>query len=285
MNHSLKRLAARLLLVVAAAVPAVASASEGGYPLDRFPVEKLNDPAALQRGARTFVNYCLSCHSASAMRYNRLRDIGLDDAQIKANLMFTADKVGEPMRIAMRPDDAKLWFGVRPPDLSVIARARTSEAGSGADWLYTYLRSYYRDSGRATGWNNALFPNVGMPNALWQLQGTRTATLTEVRPEGEHGVMKTVMHFDTSGAVTETKEKVEGHAHDGTTYMLGEPTGGRQSRAEFDGTVADLVAYLTYMSDPTAKTRTRLGVWVLLYLGLLFVAAWYLNKVFWKDIH
>ena len=142
MNHSFKRLISRALVVVAASLPLASfAAGDGEYPLDPFPVEKLQDPASLQNGAKLFVNYCLSCHSASAMRYNRLRDIGLDEDQIKANLLFTAEKVGDPMTIAMRPDDAKTWFGAMPPDLSLVARSRASGAGSGADWLFTYLRA------------------------------------------------------------------------------------------------------------------------------------------------
>src|SRR5690606_23931036 len=147
MNHSLKRLISGALVVVATSLPfASFAAGDGEYPLDPFPVAKLNDPASLQNGAKLFVNYCLSCHSASSMRYNRLQDIGLTDDQIKANLLFAGDKAGDLMTVAMRPADARAWFGVQPPDLSVIARARSSSAGSGADWLFTYLRAYYRDS-------------------------------------------------------------------------------------------------------------------------------------------
>ena len=140
----LKRLIATLVLL-----PALAFAEEGGYPLDRAP-EQGNNLSALQNGAKLFVNYCLNCHSASSMRYNRLRDIGLTEDQIKNNLLFTSDKVGGMMTIAMAPKDAKEWFGAAPPDLSVIARAKASEAGSGPDWIYTYLRSYYRDDSRPT---------------------------------------------------------------------------------------------------------------------------------------
>ena len=285
MNHSLKRLFARALVVVAASLP-LASFAAGGdeYPLDPFPIDKLNDPASLQNGAKLFVNYCLSCHSASAMRYNRLQDIGLTDAQIKANLLFAGDKVGDQMTIAMRPSDAKEWFGAAPPDLSLVVRSRASPAGTGADWLFTYLRAYYRDETTATGWNNAVFPNVGMPNVFWQLQGTRSATIEEVKAGADHHFTREVTLVDANGVATTQSEPVEGHPHAGRTIKLSAPEGGLQSRAEFDENMADLVAYMTYMSDPTARTRTRLGVWVLLYLGLLFVAAWVLNKAFWKDV-
>lgn len=285
MMHSLKRLISGALVVVAASLPLSSlAAGDGEYPLDPFPVAKLNDPAALQNGAKLFVNYCLSCHSASAMRYNRLQDIGLTDDQIKANLLFTAEKVGDPMTIAMRPDDAKTWFGAMPPDLSLVARSRASGAGTGADWLFTYLRAYYRDETTATGWNNALFPNVGMPHVFWELQGTRPATIEEVKASGDHQFTREITRIDTNGVATTESEPVEGHPHTGRTIRLGAPEGGTQSRAEFNDNVADLVAYMTYMSDPTARKRNQLGVWVLLYLGVLFVAAWMLNKAFWKDV-
>ena len=141
--------------------PLLAVASGAEVHLDKAPVS--TDPAALQNGAKLFVNYCLNCHGASYMRYNRLEQIGLSEQMIRDNLMFTADKIGEPMRIAMQRDEAKQWFGAAPPDLTVIARSRASEVGSGADWLYTYLRGFYRDDTRPTGWNNVIFENVGMP--------------------------------------------------------------------------------------------------------------------------
>jgi ubiquinol-cytochrome c reductase cytochrome c1 subunit len=167
------------ILAILLFAPALAFASEGGYRLDRAP----NDPrdlVSLQSGARTYMNYCLGCHGMQFMRYDGLKEIGLSEAQIKDNLMFTADKVGEPMRIAFNPKDAKSWFGVAPPDLSVIARSR------GADWLYTYLRTFYRDPKTVTGWNNAVFPNVGMPHALWTLQGQRGLEV-ESKKEGGAG--------------------------------------------------------------------------------------------------
>jgi ubiquinol-cytochrome c reductase cytochrome c1 subunit len=152
----------RTLLAALLFVPAVALA-EATYPLDRAPIEP-RDLVSLQAGARTFVNYCLNCHGAQYMRYNRLGDLGLTEAQIRDNLMFAAEKVGETMTAAMSVKDGKAWFGVPPPDLSVIARAR------GADWLYTYLRTFYPDEQTPSGWNNRVFANVAMPHVLWQLQ-------------------------------------------------------------------------------------------------------------------
>lgn len=213
--------------------------------LDKAP-DRTGNNAALQRGAKTFVNYCLNCHSASYMRYNRLSDIGLSDAQIKDNLLFTADKVGEPMKVALQRADGRVFFGAAPPDLTVIARARGSESGSGADWLYTYLRSFYRDSERPTGWNNTVFPNVGMPHVLWELQGDQV--------QGEHHALE-----------------------------LANP--GKLSAAEYDSMVGDLVGYLNYMGEPGAEARKRLGVFVLLGLFLLFILTYALKREYWKDVH
>lgn len=264
--------------------PAPANAAGGDVPLDRFPTAKLQDPAALQNGARLFVNYCLNCHSAQLMRYNRLQDIGLTDAQIKDNLLFTGTKVGDTMKIAMSPEDAKSWFGALPPDLSVTGRARASHSGSGADWLYSYLRAYYRDNTRATGWNNAVFPNVGMPHVLWELQGSRGATIEEVK-RSEGAFVKTVITFDAQGHRSEKSEKItSGYPHESSKISLGTSSGGKLSQAEFDGQIADLVAYLTYMADPSARQRVKLGVWVVLFLLFFTVFAWWLNREYWKDV-
>jgi len=251
----LKKLIAAVILV-----PAFALAAEASFPLDQAP-DRTDNLASLQRGARLFVNYCLNCHSASSMRYNRLRDIGLTEDQIKNNLLFATDKVGSLMTIAMQPKDAKAWFGTPPPDLSVIARAKASEAGSGADWLYTYLRTFYQDDSRPTGWNNMVFPNVGMPHVLWELQGIQVPQYVEEKSLGEGG--------------GETEKKFVGFkkVRDGTMSPL-----------EYDNAVADLVSYLQWMSEPSAHTRKRLGVWVLLFLGAFMVLAWRLNASYWKDI-
>ncbi len=225
--------------------PLLAFAAGAELHLDKAP-NKANDMAALQHGAKLFVNYCLNCHSASYLRYNRLNDIGLTEEQIKGNLLFTAEKTGETMTIAMQRADAKVWFGTPPPDLTVIARARSSEFGSGADWLYTYLRGFYRDDARPTGWNNVVFANVGMPHVLWELQG----------------------------------EQVVGADH---KLQLAKP--GKMKPAEYDAAVADLVAFLNWMGEPMAEFRKNLGVIVLIALALLFVFAYALKREYWKDIH
>lgn len=157
---------------------ALATAAGPSAKLDTVEIDLL-DKASLQRGAHTFMNYCLSCHGAALMRYNRMaKDLGLTDEQVAENLMFTTDKIGDTMQIAMRPEDAKRWFGVAPPDLSVIARAR------GTDWLYTYLRTFYLDDSRPMGTNNLAFKDVGMPHVLWEQQGYQAMD--------EHGQLQVV---------------------------------------------------------------------------------------------
>lgn len=239
-------------------LPALALANEG-YPLDHAP-DRSNNMAALQNGAKLFVNYCLNCHAAASMRYNRLKDLGLTDDQIKGNLLLAGEKVGDLMTTNLSVKDAKAWFGAAPPDLSVIARSKSSEAGSGPDWLYTYLRTYYKDDSRPTGWNNMVFPNVGMPHVLWELQGVRTAEFEDV--VDEHDSTKKTSEFK--------KFNVE--------------SAGKLTELEFDNQVGDLVAYLNWMGEPAQNTRKRLGVWVLLWMGLLSVLAWRLNASYWKEV-
>lgn len=240
----------KLIVIFALLLPVVAQANEG-VALDKAPINQ-DDQESLQRGARTFVNYCLNCHGAAAMRYNRLRDIGLTEAEIKANLLLAGEKVGETMNVALKPADGKAWFGNPPPDLSVIARSRTP------DWLYTYLRSFYRDETRPTGWNNTVFPNVAMPHILWQLQGEQHLQVEETK--------------DAQGNVIETHKLV-----------LAKP--GTLSPVQYDAMVADLVNYLAYMSEPAKMKRLHLGVAVLLFLAIFFMLALALKKEFWKDVH
>lgn len=248
-------------LLAALSLASSVAASEGGIAWDRFPQERMTNVAALQSGAHLFVNYCLNCHSASYMRFNRLRDLGLSESEIKSNLLFTTDKVGETMKVALDPKQAKEWFGALPPDLTVIARSRADIGkGSGADYLYTYLRSYYRDPGKVTGWNNLAFPNVGMPHVLWQLQGQRSAKFVDAKDP--HDASKTVHLFDRYETIAP----------------------GTLSPREYDESVADLVAYLQWMGEPAQGQRVRVGVWVLIFLGLFIVVAWRLNASYWKDV-
>ena len=250
-----------LTLVMAFGLTAGAHAAGGGIAWDKFPQEKATDLASLQNGAKLFVNYCLNCHAAAFMRYNRLRDIGLTEAQIKSNLMFATDKVGDTMQVAITPKQGKDWFGGVPPDLTVIARSRAAFGqGSGADYLYTYLRTYFRDETKATGWDNLAFPGVGMPHVLWELQGQRAAKYVEEKDP--HDPKKTIHRFDGFEQLTP----------------------GKLSPREYDSAVGDLVAYLQWMGEPAQGQRVRLGVWVLIFLGVFTVIAWRLNAAYWKDV-
>mgnify|MGYP001627184406 CR=1 FL=1 len=240
-------LSALLALLLA---PVMGWSAGAEVKLDKAPID-LEDGLSLQRGARLFVNYCLNCHSAAYMRYNRLTDLGLSEEDIEKYLVFTGAKVGSTMTVAMNADDAKRWFGAAPPDLTVIARSR------GPDWLYTYLRTFYRDDSRALGWNNLTFPQVGMPHALWELQGVQVLKEEEVELHGEKRLVKRL--------------------------VLAEP--GKLSRTEYDAAVADLVNYLTYMGEPARLKRIQIGIVVILFLAVLFVLTYLLKKEFWKDVH
>jgi ubiquinol-cytochrome c reductase cytochrome c1 subunit len=233
-----------------------AFAATDTIPWDKAP-NKINDLAALQNGAKLFVNYCLNCHAAAYMRFNRLTDIGLTEQQIKDNLLFTTDKVGETMKIAMDPKQAKDWFGGTPPDLTVIARSRSGKGGTGADYIYTYLRTYYRDPSKVTGWNNLAYPNVGMPHVLWELQGERKPIYNTVKSNGQ----------DTQ--VFAGWEQV---------------SPGKLSPTDYDEAVGDLVNYMQWMAEPVQNTRVRIGVWVLIFLSIFTFIAWRLNAAYWKDI-
>jgi ubiquinol-cytochrome c reductase cytochrome c1 subunit len=246
-----------MTLVAAIGFVAGAQASSGGIAWDKAPGSTTDLPS-LQNGAKLFVNYCLSCHSATFMRFNRLRDIGLTEEQIKENLLFTTEKVGDTMKASIDPRQAKEWFGANPPDLTVIARSRSAAGqGTGADYLYTYLRTYYPDDTKATGWNNLAFPNVGMPHALWELQGKRVPVYETVKEHGQ-----------------------EAHVFKGWKEI--EP--GTMSPAQYDKAVGDLVNYLQWMAEPAQNTRTRVGIAVLLFLSVMTFFAWRLNAAFWKDV-
>ncbi|MDO5087617.1 MAG: cytochrome c1 [Comamonadaceae bacterium] len=233
-----------------------AHAAGGAVHLDKAP-GKTSDLASLQNGAKIFVNYCLSCHSAAFMRFNRLQDIGLTEQQIKDNLLFTTDKVGDTMKAAIDPRQAKAWFGANPPDLTLIARSRASANGTGADYLYTLLRTYYRDPAKPTGWNNTTFPNIGMPHPLWQLQGERKPVFETRQEHGKDVQVLTGWEQITPGAMTPEK---------------------------YDETVADLVNYLQWMGEPAQNKRVAVGVFVLLFLLVFTLVAWRLNAAFWKDV-
>jgi ubiquinol-cytochrome c reductase cytochrome c1 subunit len=243
----------QLLAILLLVSPAFALASGGDVHLDAANIDPTNRDS-LQRGAKTFVNYCMGCHSAKYQRYNRLaRDLGISEEMVMENLMFTGEKIGDQMDIAMSKSMGKRWFGAAPPDLTLVSRVR------GSDWLYTYLRSFYQDDSRPFGVNNLVFDNVGMPNVLWQLQGVQEPVYKTVTDDEGH-----------EHQVLEGVELVEA---------------GTQSEEEFDRTVRDLVNFIAYMGEPIKLERQSLGVKVLLFLLLFFIVAYLLKKEYWKDVH
>jgi ubiquinol-cytochrome c reductase cytochrome c1 subunit len=240
------RLLALLLLA-----PALGWAAGVKVPLDRAPID-IHDRLSLQRGAQLFVNHCLNCHSASSMRYGRLTDLGLTEVQIRDNLLFTAEKVGEAMVAPMDPAVAKAAFGIVPPDLSLVGRSK------GPDWLYTYMRSFYRDPAAKSGWNNLVFPNVAMPHVMWESQGVQHLQVTE-RMDPRTGDVKRTQRL-----------------------VLDRP--GQVSRAEYDRQVADLVNFLAYMGEPTQASRKMWGILALFLLAGFFVLSLMLKSEYWKDV-
>ncbi len=264
--------------------PLAASALAEEVRLDTAPANP-HDLVSLQNGARIFVNYCLNCHSAGYMRYNRLQDLGLTEQQIKDNLIFTDVKVGELMQVAMDRKDAREWFGVPPPDLTVTVRARSSEAGSGADWIYTYLRAFYRDPSRPTGWNNLVFENVAMSHVLWQLNGQQQLAVREFDTHRDAAAAllaaKSVARIDE--AIVKDKDGKDARRYLLKTLQPG--SAGTMTPPEYDKRVADLVNYMGFMAEPVRLERRRIGSYVLLFLGLLFIFALLLKKEYWKDVH
>lgn len=246
----------KLILLLLAALASPVALAEEGPKLDHVKID-LHDQASLQRGARTFVNYCLSCHNASYMRYNRMgEDLGISDELIQKNMLFAGNKVGDLMKVAMRPDDAKKWFGTVPPDLTLVARSR------GADWIYTYLRSFYRDPSTRSGWNNIVFPHVAMPHVLYDWQGVQQAVF----------VTKKVKEGDAT-----VEEKVFDH------FDIEKP--GTMSAADYDSAVRDLTNFLVYMGEPAKLQRYHVGIYVLAFLVVFAIVAYLLKKEYWKDVH
>ncbi len=258
-----------LIALVFAILPAFSLAAGGNVHLDEMKVD-LEDNASLQRGAKYFANYCMGCHSTKFARYNRVaRDIGIPDDMMEENLIFGESKIGSLMKIAMRPEDSKKWFGATPPDLTLVARVR------GADWIYTYLRSFHQDESRPYGVNNTVFKDVGMPHVLEGLQGMQVK-----------GCALVVVGFDPLTGQDIKEDSCAKTDHDGNQVevLYLDKEGSLDAKA-YDKVVADLTNFLVYMAEPMALERQRLGFWVLLFLALLFVPVYYLNREFWRDVH
>ena len=246
-----------LLIAILLLIPGLSSAAESDMSYEFTP--DLSDTKALQRGARTFVNYCLSCHSAAYMRYNRMgQDLGIPDSVLLENFMFESDKVGDTMTVAMTKESANQFFDIAPPDLSVTARSR------GAEWLYNYLMSFYLDSTRPFGVNNLVFRDVAMPNVLWELQGWQEAVYVE--EEGEDGLpVRRIEHLEMTIPPVNKPEVYQDET--------------------FEKTVGDLVNFMVYLGEPIKMQRYDFGVWVILYLIFLLIIVYVLKKEYWKDVH
>jgi ubiquinol-cytochrome c reductase cytochrome c1 subunit len=246
------KLSSRAAGLLLGLLPALALASsEGAMPSAQV---NIGDQAALQRGATLFMNYCSGCHSLSLQRYSRMAaDIGLSEEQVMQNLNFSGAKFGEPIKAAIDPADAAAWFGKAPPDLSLVARAKLG----GPDWTYNFLKSFYVDESRPSGWNNTVLPGASMPNVLWELQGTQRAVMAPAHDGAAAHVEKLELDPDT----------------------------GKLSEEQFDRAVRDIATFLAYVGEPAAIKREAIGLWVILFLAGFTFLAWMLKKEYWKDVH
>ena len=255
----------KILIALLMCFPLFAHASEeGGENLMKADVN-LENKNSLRNGARLFVNYCMSCHSAKYMRYIHVAHaLGLTDKQVQDNLILVSDfsdedkpqgvdkKPGSLMTIAMTEAEAKKWFNAVPPDLTLVARVR------GADWLYTYLNSFYLDPTRPTGANNTLFKNVGMPDVLWELHGLRSMQTSTVK---------------------------DAHGQEVEKVSFTQVSEGKMTQAEYEKATNDLVNFLVYLGDPVKLERQRIGILVMFFLVIFFIFAYLLKKEYWKDVH
>lgn len=241
-------LLALFLITIAIMSSGPLMASGGGVPLASANVD-VDDVESVQRGAKVFSEYCLSCHSAKFVRFNRIgNDLGMTEEEVMSGLNNLGLKYGSPMEISMSEDYAKKAFGAAPPDLSLVSRSR------GVDWLYTYLTSFYADPSRTTGHNNTVFKDVGMPNIFWKQQGVQ-------------------------------KPVYEKHGEDEVLVGVEVTDKGTMNPEEFNSMIRDLVAFLSYIGEPNQSYRKTLGIYVLIFLGLLFVVSYAMKKEFWKDVH
>ena len=264
----MKKLSVLLVALISASVIGSSAFAAGGHgaAVDKVHIN-MSDKASLQNGAKLFVNYCLSCHSAEYSRYNRVaEDLEIPLWQLKENLMFTTEKEGDLMKTTMPAEDAKKWFGVTPPDLSLVARVRNP------DWIYTYLRAFYPDESSPSGWNNSLFKNVAMPHVMYELQGVQRKV--GKIDKAAHGAIDAHAAPEAIG-----DQKVVGD----TIFELQHP--GKLTPAEFDKSMADLTAFLTYMAEPAQLQRKTIGVFTIAFLIILMLLCIVLKAEYWRDVH
>ena len=266
-----------IALISLALLPVTGMASSGGPELEQANID-LGNHASIQRGAKLFVNYCMGCHSAKYVRYKLFTEVGLTEDDIKENLMFTDGKIGDLMKIAMPEDDAAKWFGAPAPDLTLVARIRHG----GADWIYSYLKGFYTDPSRPMGVNNTVFPNVGMPHVLWEMQGVQSPVY---RYEAQHDG-HSVAEFETEAeAAAYVQEHGEAYRIEKVVDHLEMAQPGSLTTEEYDQVARDLATYLAYISEPMKLERQSMGVWAMLFLIVFSVIAYLMKKEWWKDVH
>jgi len=252
-------------LVLAAALSPFAAFANEGAEMPSAQID-LTDKAALQRGAGLYMNYCSGCHSLNYQRYSRMaEDLGLTQKEVEENLIFSDSKFGETMATGMNADDATKWLGKAPPDLSVEARTKAA----GADWIYNYLKSFYVDESRPTGWNNSVFPGASMPNVLWEMQGVQHA-VTQPKHEGAEGSACHAGEYQ-GGCIT--------------GFSIPDSQKGTMEPEQFDRAARDISAFLAYVGEPAALQRESLGVWVVLFLAFLTLLTYLLKSEYWRDVH
>ncbi len=246
----------KLICVVTLLIPSVGWSAAGNGPLFHMNVD-VHHQKSLQRGAKLFVNYCLSCHSLAYSRYNRVaKDLGISEENMREHLMFTGRKYGDTMTVAMTTEQGKTWFGASPPDLSVRARSR------GSDWIYSFLKSFYIDEKATRGVNNKMLQGTSMPHVLWELQGLQ------------------VLKDDTG----HDEKAASGHGGgDHSPFELAVP--GQLTPEEYDKSMSDLVNFLVYVGEPAQLNRKSIGVGVLFFLAALGVLAYFMKRDYWKDVH
>ena len=266
--------------LILACLPFAVSAAGGSMALMDAKID-LSDRASLQRGAKLFVNYCLSCHALGFMRYDRMgRDLGLTDEQVGGNLLYAADKVTAPMTIAMRPEAARRWFGVAPPDLSVISRAR------GPDWLYSYLTTFYSDSNpsRPFGVNNVVFADVGMPHVLAPLHGRQEYVRGDA-PADAKEMRMLGLAVDGDDVLVRKSATMPDGSRVAVVDRLTVTEPGEMAPREYRRAMRDLVNFLAYAGEPSRIERQAVGFWVVLFLIVLALLLRALYKEYWKDVH
>lgn len=258
------------LFIVAAFPSSVIAAGGNDVVLDKVSMN-MRDKGSLQNGARLFVNYCLSCHSASYARYNRVaEDLEIPLELLKENLMFTTEKPGDLMKTTMPRKDAERWFGIAPPDLTLVSRVRKP------DWLYTYLRAFYLDESSPSGWNNSLFTNVAMPHALYELQGVQRFV---EKVDHSKAAASDAHAAEVGGQSSQDNTRIVGDAK----FELVHP--GKLTPDEFDIAMADLTAFLTYLAEPAQMQRHKIGVFSIAFLIFLMGLCYLLKKEYWRDVH